>query len=239
MTENTIVIGDKYPVMRDSLATYLTERSIRVVGRGASQDDVAALAAQQKPDVVVVNYNLCWPTSDEPSNKGRADTPTTSHLDLLTRVQKQSAAALVLLLDVRDRILTAQALQRGASAIVLTTASRLADLAQAVRWAASGEIWISPPLLSLLLSSYRPSATAETPSRLGLLTKREREVLDLLVTGVDRTAMAARLHISENTARTHIQNLFRKLDVHSAVAAVSAALKAEVLSTELPGMPDE
>ena len=93
---------------------------------------------------------------------------------------------------------------------------------------------MSPPLLSPLLSIYQHGANgAGEPSRLGLLTKREGEVLGLLVAGMDKSSVAVHLHLSENTVRTHVQNVLTKLGVHSTVAAVSIIRKADVLPNEL------
>ena len=57
------------------------------------------------------------------------------------------------------------------------------------------------------------------------LTVREREVLGLLVAGLDRSAIGAPLFLSPNTVRTHIQNVLRKLEVHSSIEAVGLALR--------------
>lgn len=233
MNEITVIVGDRYPVMRDSLAAYLTRPNVRVVGIASSADDTVALAEREKPDVAIVSYNLCLPPSGLVLGRIRQEAPVVSGLELLKRIRSASAAALVLLLDSRDGVKAAQALRSGASAIVLTTSSRLADLRQAVRWAVRGEVWISPPLLSLLLSTYQHGVSREGElTRLELLTGREREVLDLLAAGMDRTAAAAYLHLSINTIRTHLQNVLKKLDVHSTIAAVLVVRKADIPPTE-------
>ena len=58
------------------------------------------------------------------------------------------------------------------------------------------------------------------------LTQREREVLELMVAGLDRAAIAERLYLSINTVRTHSKNILAKLGVHSSLEAVSVALRA-------------
>jgi DNA-binding NarL/FixJ family response regulator len=67
------------------------------------------------------------------------------------------------------------------------------------------------------------------------LTRREREVLALMMAGFDRKEIARQLFLSTNTVRTHIQNLMAKLGVHSSVEAVSVALSAGLRPPRPPG----
>jgi PAS domain S-box-containing protein len=63
----------------------------------------------------------------------------------------------------------------------------------------------------------------------GVLTRREREVLGLMGTGLNTTAMAERLHVSRATVRNHVQNILLKLDVHSRLEAVAHGLRRRLL----------
>jgi DNA-binding NarL/FixJ family response regulator len=78
-------------------------------------------------------------------------------------------------------------------------------------------------VLSRLVSSDPPDLTARL---LGDLTPREREVLQCMVDGLSRAEIAARLALSANTVRTHAQNLLAKLDLHSALEAITLAMRA-------------
>lgn len=71
------------------------------------------------------------------------------------------------------------------------------------------------------------------------LTTREREVLDALLDGLSRDAIATRLDISPHTVRTHLQNLFAKLGVHNQLEAVSVGLRAGLRSGEGSGVGEE
>jgi DNA-binding NarL/FixJ family response regulator len=98
-----------------------------------------------------------------------------------------------------------------------------------VRGVLRGETWIPPPLLTRLvaelISAQRDAARRDQP--LAALTGREREILDCLMWGMTTNDIAQRLHLSRNTLRTHIQNILRKLDVHSILAAVALARRSE------------
>jgi DNA-binding NarL/FixJ family response regulator len=88
----------------------------------------------------------------------------------------------------------------------------------------SGETWIPPRLLTRVLAELKARRhRAEHEQSLAALTKREKEVLACLVSGMTRDEIADELFLSRNTVRTHIQNALKKLDVHSTLAAVSLA----------------
>jgi DNA-binding CsgD family transcriptional regulator len=78
-------------------------------------------------------------------------------------------------------------------------------------------------MTSVLDALLEREAVGEDDSALGALSSREREVLACLVQGLARQEIAARLSVSPHTIRTHINNLLRKLDVHTTLAAVSIA----------------
>jgi DNA-binding NarL/FixJ family response regulator len=99
----------------------------------------------------------------------------------------------------------------------------------AVRGVLRGETWIPPPLLTRLLaelSSAQQDAVRQDQPLAGL-TRREREILDCLMRGMTTDDIAQRLHLSRNTLRTHIQNILKKLDVHSILAAVALVRRSE------------
>ena len=105
----------------------------------------------------------------------------------------------------------------------LTPLSGLDDLAEAIHALERGESVVPPallgPLLRGLIDSRREAVHAA--ERLDALTRREREVLALVVDGLDDRRIAEALTISPATARTHVQRILRKLDVHSRLDAIS------------------
>jgi DNA-binding NarL/FixJ family response regulator len=109
-----------------------------------------------------------------------------------------------------------QALHNGACGFLLKDAGpRL--LAEAVRSAASGEALISPSITVRLLQQFaRPAATA-APGRPSPLTRRETEVAALVSRGHTNTEIAAALHISAGTVKTHLTNIQSRLGVRNRV----------------------
>jgi DNA-binding NarL/FixJ family response regulator len=103
--------------------------------------------------------------------------------------------------------------------------SKTADgdtLLQVLRGVLRDESWIPPDLLAGLLRTLTEPASSPVLDR---LTVRERQVLQCLVDGLTRAQIAEFLFMSPNTVRTHTQNLLAKLPAHSALEAVSVALR--------------
>jgi len=98
-------------------------------------------------------------------------------------------------------------------------------LLEAIRGAALGETRFPPTLLTRVLHELTAARQKRVAveDRLGTLTEREREILLLLGEGLDRSEVAARLHLSQHTVRTHLQNIRTNLAVHSTLAAVALA----------------
>jgi DNA-binding NarL/FixJ family response regulator len=115
-----------------------------------------------------------------------------------------------------------RSIEGGASGYV-TGHGGLAGVAEAIRIIARGESVVPPamlgPLLRRLIERQREAARAA--ERLVALTPREREVLSLLVDGLDLQEIAGALVISPETARTHVQRMLRKLGVHSRLEAIA------------------
>lgn len=116
----------------------------------------------------------------------------------------------------------AESVRAGAAAWVRKT-EPLGHLLTVIRGVAAGETWLPPAetgaVLRLLLAER--DQQQENDRLLAVLTPREREILTCLAEGAGRRDVAARLHLSANTVRTHLQNLMAKLGVHSTLEAVA------------------
>ena len=105
-----------------------------------------------------------------------------------------------------------------------------------------GETWIPPRLLTHVLADLTSAQNerAEHEALLARLSMREKQILGYLAAGMSTDIIASQLFVSQNTIRTHIYNMMRKLNVHSALAAVALARRAGLSSPssariELPG----
>jgi DNA-binding NarL/FixJ family response regulator len=96
----------------------------------------------------------------------------------------------------------------------------------AVRAAVLGGTWFPAGLLGVMLATAQDPLAEPFGQPLSQLTEREREVLRLMVSGLDRKSIATRLYRSPDTVKTHIRNIAAKLGTQSATEAVAVALSA-------------
>jgi DNA-binding NarL/FixJ family response regulator len=208
MTGIRLLIVDDQATVRDALAVMLDlDPDIAVVG--VAGDGRAALAAAAEHDPEVVLMDLGMPEMGGVEATGRLHE---SHPDL----------PVVVLTTFEDDESILAALRAGARGYLTKDADR-STIVQAVRSAHAGHSVLDPDVQARLLdlAGRRPAAQPDTPVP---LTAREREILDLVGEGLRNTQIARRLHISEATVKTHINNLFAKADLHSRADAVRLAL---------------
>jgi len=211
-----LVLADPRRLVREAVAEALVlEHDVQVVA-SASDPRAAVLQAQRtRPDVVAVVGALLGPLSSLCEGIRRADPPPR-----------------VLVIDGEpDDEALLHAIEAGVDGY-LTGDSGLDVVAEAVRALARGESVVPPfmlgPLLRRLIQGHREATQAA--EQLVALTPREREVLALLVDGLDDERMADRLVISPETVRTHVQRILRKLDVHSRLEAVALVAQTGLVS---------
>lgn len=172
-------------------------------------------------DVVVCDVRLFEPATR--SGGGRRGGWPRPGADRADRV-------VVLLADRSESGLLAPALRAGVRGWVPREGST-GELLGAVREANAGGTCVPPRLLTAALAELTHGGGGRVAggaqNRLDRLTPREREVLACLVEGLGRAEIAARLHLSPNTVRTHVQSILTKLGVSSSVGAVSLATGAD------------
>jgi len=139
-------------------------------------------------------------------------------------IRKQSSSIQVLALtSFKEEVLVQSALQAGAIGYLLKDVSA-DELAEAIRAAHAGRATLSPEAAQALVHA------ASQPAAPGLdLTEREREVLLLMIEGLNNTQIAARLTISPSTVKSHVSNILSKLGVASRTEAVSLALRNRIV----------
>lgn len=201
-----IIVVDDHQMFATSLAQALdSERDLLVVGLATSIREARGLVASATPDVVLLDHRL-------PDGDG---VQAISELHGI----RPSAQIVVLTASTSDRVLVA-AMEAGAAGFIAKT-QRLDDVIAGVRAAADGESMVSAKLLGRLLP--RLQKRADTPG--AELTEREREILDLLATGLSNADIASRLTSSVHTVRNHVSNLSAKLGAHSKLEVLSIAVR--------------
>jgi len=208
-----IVVADHHRVFVEALRARLDrEPDIVVVGTSHSAAGASAMARSLRPDVLLLDARFADGDGLEVAARLSRDLPG-------TRV--------VVVTEHDDSATASDAVRAGVSGFLSKDASG-SELLQAIRAAADGHVWIQPRILRPVLddlASRAPRLTADQ-ERVARLTERELEVLRLMVDGQDRASIARRLCLSTNTVRTHVRNLFAKLEVNSSLEAVTLAMRA-------------
>ncbi len=220
MTERTdvirVLLADEQSLFRQAVKVVLSnEDDLSVVGEAADGLQAIAEAERVRPDVALLDAGL-------PNCDGIRATQQISLRVPDCRVVVFSAQ--------QDEQVLVQALEAGASGY-LSKSSPLVDLIEATRAVHRGEALVPPDMLGALLHRliHRRRERDDALKRMSRLTRREREVLVLLAKGGDNDGIAQRLVISPETARTHIQNVLGKLDVHSRLEAAAFVTQNGIL----------
>src|SRR3712207_364957 len=210
------IIADDDPLVRRLIRDTLQRDDVRVIAEASTGREAVELALFYRPDVVVMDFMM----------------PEMDGIEATRRIYEHDPSIrVVLLTGAGDEELGLRGLRAGASGY-LSKEVELEALPRALRGALDGEAAISRRLAMQLIERYRAQPTGGTGLRpvRSRLTDREWEVLDLLSTGATTDQIAKTLVLSSETVRSHLKNLYKKLEVNSREDAVRAASKLRSMS---------
>ena len=204
-----VMLVDDHTMVRRGLATFLkVHDDLQLAGEAESGEDAVRLCAEVMPDVILMDLVL-------PQMDGAAATRAIR--------QKFPQVQVLALTSFKDGALIKSALEAGAIGYLLKDVSA-DELARAIRAAHSGRATLSPEAAQVLVE------TANQPPPPGQdLTEREREVLGLMIEGLNNTQIAGRLTVSPSTIKSHVSSILAKLGVASRTEAVALALRSRIL----------
>jgi NarL family two-component system response regulator LiaR len=200
-----VLLVDDHAVVREGLRTFLElQDGIEVAGEAADGAEGVEAAERLRPDVVLMD--LVMPRLDGVG----------AMRELRRRLPRVRVIVLTSYAD-DDRLLPA--VREGAAGYLLKNAQPQ-ELARAVRAAHAGEALLDPVVAARLVEEIAREPAGEAPER---LTRREREVLELVATGATNRQIAVYLYISEKTASVHVSRILTKLGVASRQEAAAVA----------------
>jgi two-component system, NarL family, response regulator LiaR len=205
-----VLLVDDHAMVRRGLGAFLSiYPDLQMVGEAESGVEALEQCASLQPHVVLMD--LMMPEMDG----------ATATAELRRRFPHVKVIALT---SFREDDLVQRVIQAGAIGYLLKNVSGL-DLAQAIRAAHAGRPTLAPEATQALINvATRPAAPGHD------LTARERDVLALMVKGLNNTEIAERLIVSQSTIKGHVSNILAKLGVTSRTEAVALAVEHKIVA---------
>lgn len=221
MNKSRIIIADDHELFREGLASLINAQpDMEIVGRAQDGLEVFTLARELKPELIIMDVNM----------------PISSGLEATRLIHRELPKVSILILTVHEEEEKLfEAVKAGAIGYMLKNADSERFL-EGVRSAINGEAVLPPVLARQLLQEFASLASRPKPSptedTLPILTSREKEVLELIVTGASNLEISDQLSISIYTTKSHVRNILSKLQVVSRHQAVQVALRDGLIDHE-------
>lgn len=204
MTTKIFIVDDHYMVIEGIRSLLQQEKQVEWMGHAMNAASCLAFLQQQKPDVILMDINL----------------PDKSGIDLCAEVKKKYPGIFIIGLSTfNQQSFIQRMMDNGASGYVLKNATQ-EELMEGITTVMKGKLYLSGEAAQSLHSSH-----AEIP----VLTRREKEVLELIASGMTNNEIAAKLFVSVATVDTHRKNLLAKFDSRNIAMLVKAAVKMQLI----------
>jgi NarL family two-component system response regulator LiaR len=205
-----VMIVDDHDMVRRGLVTFLMVcPDLELVGEATDGEEALRLCEQVRPDVILMDLVMPKMNGTEATRAIRERWP---------QVQ------VVALTSFQEKKLVQGALQAGAISYLLKNVT-VDELGEAIRAAYAGRPTLAPEATQALIQ-----ATSQGPAPGHDLTPREREVLALMIEGLNNPEIAGRLGVSRSTARAHVSSILSKLGVSNRAEAVALAVRRKLVT---------
>lgn len=205
MTTKVFIVDDHYMVIEGIRSLLQSEKNIEWAGHASSAASCHAFLQQHLPEVILMDINL----------------PDKSGIDLCKEVREKYPSVFVIGLSTfNQQSFIQKMMDNGASGYVLKNATQ-EELMEAIETVAAGKTFLSDEAAQ----SLRKNNEGEIP----VLTRREKEVLELIADGLTNNEIAAKLFISVTTVDTHRKNLLAKFDSRNIASLIKAAMQMQMI----------
>ena len=213
------VVEDQTKILRNQLKLLEASNELEIVGTALSGESAMIELERVQPDVLLLDLGL----------------PRMSGIDVTREIKAKRPSVEVLIFtifDEEDKVL--EAVKAGASGYLLkgTPADKIVE---AIKEVAAGGTVIQPSLARRLLKHFRVGEEPAAPPapeepELRPLSDREKEILQLIAKGISNSEAAKMLNVSKATIRTHLEHIYKKLDVTNRVEAVTEGIRKGLIS---------
>lgn len=210
-----VLIADDHEILRYGISTYLASAdNIEVVGEASAGDECVDLFKKTKPDVCLFDISMPGKDGVELTKAVRAIDPNVKVLIFSMHIDK----------DILSKVLEA-----GIDGYLLKNTDK-ADLLHGIESISKGQQVFSDPISRMITQSFIQKDQKPNGSGSVNITKRELEILQLIVEGLTSQEIADKLFISPRTVDTHRGNLMQKLEISNAAGLVRYALENDLAS---------
>jgi len=208
-----VLLADDHRMLREGLRRSLTEEGLDIVGEAENGEQAIRLAADLKPDVVLMDVSM----------------PELDGVEATKVIRQDPDGPQVIMLTMHaDKEVLADAIRAGASGYLVKDCST-EEVAEAVRMAVQGDTALSPQLAATMLDEVRRLDVPDTSDEDRVITKREEEVLQLIADGCSTPEVAEQLYISQKTVKNHLASIYQKLDARDRTQAVLQAVRMGIV----------
>jgi len=207
-----VILADDHAVVRDGIKAIVDRKGkdIIIVGEASNGKEVLKIANNNPADVYVIDIAM----------------PILNGIETTNRLIKMDSRSKVIILSMHDdRSLVEKAFKYGAKGYILKE-SATEEVIHAIHEVYMDRYYLTPKISKFIVKGFLNTKSYGTPDKdRSNLTKREREILQLIAEGFSNKEIAKQLNISLNTAHIHRNNIMRKLDIHRQADLVRYALK--------------
>jgi len=211
MDTTKILLADDHIIFRQGLRLLLErEKRIRVIGEAGDGPETITQAQSLNPDIILLDISM----------------PKMDGVEVVRRIKKILPDVKIIILTMfSDDQFIFELLKLGVSGYVLKE-SASADLVYAVSMVSEGKSFLDPKVSKRVMEKFSQMTSGkEDFIGYGKLTRREKEILQLVVEGKSNKEIAGKLFISLKTVENHRMNIMRKLNIHSGMGLVKFALR--------------
>lgn len=213
----TVIIADDHAIIREGLKSLLEKKGICVLGIAQNGREAVEQAIALKPDVMMMDISMPDLNGVEATARIRKEVPHTKIIALSMHSSKK----------IIDQMFAA-----GASGYILKE-SAFSELYDAIREVLRGNYYLTPAIARMYVDSkgHAFSSSKQLPM-FKKISKKEREILQLVAEGVKTRDIAQKLNVSVKTVETHRRNIMKKLNIFNVAGLTKFAIKEGIISLE-------
>lgn len=207
-----MIIGDDHNIVREGIKEVIERKAkdIKVIGEASNGNEILNLAKTKPADVYIIDITM----------------PILNGIETTDRLVRMNPKSKIIILSMHNnRNLIEKAFKYGAKGYILKE-SDVEEVIHAIREVYMNRFFLSSKISKFVVHSFLGKKhSSKAVKILGQLTRREREILQLIGEGFDDKEIAIKLNVSLHTAHAHRKSIMRKLDIHKQADLIRYALK--------------